>query len=710
MSQNIFSEPISPTFNGSVQMRKQDALSQEPTLMNESFNLPAIKAPVPLDQTKEENLNPQEQRAELRQILHQNSRMYQSRWSNFSHLFKEQKFYAKAYDICRLNRFKYDSKSCEPRSCIDHKASQTDPVSPRFAENLYGLVQKDNHLRRSSSLNVGREGFIPPSDISTNISDLSHHIIASSLLPNNYESDSSVRKSQKPSEEKDQSLSDSIRKSKFEQIGWHKPYIFKANTSSQDGPLNSNRTATQDLSYRNVSADPNYLKAQDSFLSSYFDFTGRLQESSMMRPDVIIQNNESFSDQNNSIIGIMHQKKSSNMTNQDPSVIYDYIDDDPNGIFEDEREEADNNLLKNQQQQQVVRKNKKSNEQVKVKLIGDPTGKKADSVSILYHEGVSKNGVYSNHNITDIKSLIGPEIMANIILNPELVVIEGDLMKYKPGIHFKYVKRWIQITKNEIRYYKSKWNANCWDSKALVTVPFKDIKGVYRVNLKTPKALKNEGTTTRHLNQNDPKLYHFEIFTHTHCIPYMEELDQTVHMDTSSLDCEKPSMISMLSMKEPVNSTPRKIEKDHLMPLPLLRKRNDQNQNPNLKPKTDGSEKILRESIVNPQSGQVTKTKGKPIEQTFTIVKKTPSNPKTTKNVQVENKVNVTPGNSNKTKYHYVKNIEDLASWSGREKEWYYSEKRLLFSSPSNKEREIWLSIINWLIDVSTKRKVVTQD
>jgi len=53
-------------------------------------------------------------------------------------------------------------------------------------------------------------------------------------------------------------------------------------------------------------------------------------------------------------------------------------------------------------------------------------------------------------------------------------------MKYKPGIHFKYVKRWIQITKNEIKYYKSRWNANCWDSKPLVTVPFKDIKAVYR--------------------------------------------------------------------------------------------------------------------------------------------------------------------------------------------------------------------------------------
>jgi hypothetical protein len=47
-------------------------------------------------------------------------------------------------------------------------------------------------------------------------------------------------------------------------------------------------------------------------------------------------------------------------------------------------------------------------------------------------------------------------------------------------------------------------------------------------------------------------------------------------------------------------------------------------------------------------------------------------------------------------------NKKDLASWSGREKEWYFSEKRLLFASTSNKEREIWLSILSWLIEENT--------
>lgn len=50
------------------------------------------------------------------------------------------------------------------------------------------------------------------------------------------------------------------------------------------------------------------------------------------------------------------------------------------------------------------------------------------------------------------------------------------------------------------------------------------------------------------------------------------------------------------------------------------------------------------------------------------------------------------------TLFRIFKKLLDLQSWSGREKEWYYSEKRLLFASESQKEREIWLSVLTWLI------------
>lgn len=40
-----------------------------------------------------------------------------------------------------------------------------------------------------------------------------------------------------------------------------------------------------------------------------------------------------------------------------------------------------------------------------------------------------------------------------------------------------------------------------------------------------------------------------------------------------------------------------------------------------------------------------------------------------------------------------------MTSWSGREREWFYSEKRLLFATPSEKEREVWISVLNWLFN-----------
>jgi len=226
--------------------------------------------------------------------------------------------------------------------------------------------------------------FIPPSDISTNISDRSHHIIASSLLPNPYESDCSSNVQKFPDEKEFSTIlispsknnnkaSDSSLKSKLDQIECQKPFILPA---IQDDSFN-NRNPHEEETHKNVSANPNYLKAnKDSFLSSYFDFTGRLQESSMMKPDALLLNSSDLSNPFN----MTHQKKISTTT-YDPSVIYDFIDDDPNEDVEehDNEDDDDENLQKENKQlenTQHTMRRKKTNDQVKVKLIGDPTGKK----------------------------------------------------------------------------------------------------------------------------------------------------------------------------------------------------------------------------------------------------------------------------------------------------------------------------------------------
>ena len=53
------------------------------------------------------------------------------------------------------------------------------------------------------------------------------------------------------------------------------------------------------------------------------------------------------------------------------------------------------------------------------------------------------------------------------------VLYEGELLKYKPGLKISYIERWGQITKNEFRYFKNNWTANCWLSRPLQHIPFR---------------------------------------------------------------------------------------------------------------------------------------------------------------------------------------------------------------------------------------------
>lgn len=54
--------------------------------------------------------------------------------------------------------------------------------------------------------------------------------------------------------------------------------------------------------------------------------------------------------------------------------------------------------------------------------------------------------------------------------------------------------------------------------------------------------------------------------------------------------------------------------------------------------------------------------------------------------------------------FHLIYEIV-LTSWSGREREWYYSEKRLLFATPNEREREIWVSILNWIFNYAVREE-----
>jgi hypothetical protein len=53
----------------------------------------------------------------------------------------------------------------------------------------------------------------------------------------------------------------------------------------------------------------------------------------------------------------------------------------------------------------------------------------------------------------------------------EDVLLEGELLRVRPGVTQPFTSRWVQLTKSEFRYYKNQWNSKCWLNKPLFTLP-----------------------------------------------------------------------------------------------------------------------------------------------------------------------------------------------------------------------------------------------
>lgn len=60
----------------------------------------------------------------------------------------------------------------------------------------------------------------------------------------------------------------------------------------------------------------------------------------------------------------------------------------------------------------------------------------------------------------------------------EDVVYEGELCRVRPELTQQFTSRWVQLTQNEIRYYKNQWNANCWLNKPLFSLPLIQVSDV----------------------------------------------------------------------------------------------------------------------------------------------------------------------------------------------------------------------------------------
>ncbi len=93
--------------------------------------------------------------------------------------------------------------------------------------------------------------------------------------------------------------------------------------------------------------------------------------------------------------------------------------------------------------------------------------------------------------------------------DPDAVLFESELMKYRPGLSINYIARWCQVTKGQFMYFKNQWAANCWLSKPIAIIPLRLMKLVQRAKRK----LDSDNIPKRSSKFEEPlRLFQFEIF------------------------------------------------------------------------------------------------------------------------------------------------------------------------------------------------------
>ena len=102
--------------------------------------------------------------------------------------------------------------------------------------------------------------------------------------------------------------------------------------------------------------------------------------------------------------------------------------------------------------------------------------------------------------------------MKDTLLNssdPNTWLLQGNLLRFKPGFSGNYIAKWCTASKTCFAYYRDKWAANCFFENPLQAIPINQIKYVKRVQLEIPEySKKAKGKNKQPMNLQ------FEIVMH----------------------------------------------------------------------------------------------------------------------------------------------------------------------------------------------------
>ena len=130
--------------------------------------------------------------------------------------------------------------------------------------------------------------------------------------------------------------------------------------------------------------------------------------------------------------------------------------------------------------------------------------------------GIKQRLEARNSKDLKIEKLIAEE---NILSeDPDKILFEGEMQKYKPGINIMYIKRWAQLSRREFKYYKDRYHSAQWLVKPLGAIPLNCIEKIARVDINVTHRKKPNKSM-------QGGCYQFEIFAKKNIIDFKPSFD-----------------------------------------------------------------------------------------------------------------------------------------------------------------------------------------
>ncbi|KAL4470172.1 hypothetical protein ABPG72_009097 [Tetrahymena utriculariae] len=117
-----------------------------------------------------------------------------------------------------------------------------------------------------------------------------------------------------------------------------------------------------------------------------------------------------------------------------------------------------------------------------------------------------------------LSTYISRQVIRLSLENQKKILFQGELQKYKPGLNYNFISRFITLNLESIKYYKDRVHSKCYEDKPLQVIPIASIQSVSKVQFQVPLLPKEKQRQKNNLQKLYPDnlsknvvVYYFEI-------------------------------------------------------------------------------------------------------------------------------------------------------------------------------------------------------